>query len=203
MNNNQGQGKPIISDQQLQRIMPKLPEDKRQVFLPFLNRVMAISAIDTPLRAAAFLAQIAHESGELRFLEEIWGPTEAQRRYEPPGSLAERLGNTEPGDGKRFRGRGPLQITGRYNYKKYGELLGVDLVSNPDLASTPQIGLSIAGMYWTKNRLNQLADIGDFTGITRRINGGLNGQASREKYYQTAKEALGITRRRRIGTEPA
>jgi putative chitinase len=180
----------IIANEQLRLIMPKLSPGKRNIYLPFLNRVMEEYEINTLLRSAAFLAQLAHESGELRYMEEIWGPTEAQKRYDPPGSLAEKLGNTERGDGKRFKGRGPIQITGRFNYDRYGRLLGVDLVANPALAATPQIAFSIAGLYWRNNGLNQLADNDDIVTITRRINGGLNGLADRRAYYKRAKEVL-------------
>src|SRR5262249_42733694 len=178
-------------DSDLQQIMPRLPQAKRQLYLPFINKVMEIYEIDTPLRAAAFLAQIAHESAELRFMEEIWGPTAQQKRYEPPSALATRLGNTEKGDGFRYRGRGPIQITGRSNYKKYGDLLGVDLVGNPDLAATPQFAFSTAALFWKMNGLNELADVQDFITITKRINGGLNGLADRQKYYEIAKNVLG------------
>jgi len=181
----------MLSDSDLQQIMPRLPQAKRQLYLPFINRVMEIYEIDTPLRASAFLAQIAHESAELRFMEEIWGPTAQQKKYEPPSEVAKRLGNTQPGDGFRYRGRGPIQITGRFNYKKFGDLLGVDLVGNPDLASTPQFAFSTAGVFWKMNGLNELADVQDFTAITRRINGGLNGLAERQKYYEIAKNVLG------------
>lgn len=182
----------MLTDDDLQQIMPKLPQAKRQLYLPFVNRVMEIYEIDTPLRASAFLAQIAHESGELRFMEEIWGPTAQQKKYEPPGDLARRLGNTQPGDGFRYRGRGPIQITGRANYKKYGELLGVDLIGNPDLAATPQFAFSTAGLFWKLNGLNDLADVQEFIAITKRINGGLNGLQEREKYYEIAKNTLGV-----------
>lgn len=182
----------MITDSQLQQIMPTLPAAKRQMYLPFLNHALDMFDINTPLRQAAFLAQIAHESGELKFWEEIWGPTAAQKRYEPPSDLATRLGNTQPGDGKRYKGRGPIQITGRFNYRKYGQLLAVDLENNPDLASTTQIGFETAGQFWKLNGLNQLADAQDFTSITKRINGGLNGLASRQKYYERAKQVLGV-----------
>src|SRR4030095_4349985 len=114
--------------------------------------------INTPLREAAFLAQIAHESGQLRFMEEIWGPTEAQRSYEPQSDLARRLGNTEVGDGKRFKGRGPIQITGRANYATFGDLLGLDIINDPVMAAALEVGFRIAGLYWQKNGLNELAD---------------------------------------------
>jgi len=181
----------MLTESDLQQIMPRLPQAKRQLYLPFINKVMEIYEIDTPLRASAFLAQIAHESAELRFMEEVWGPSAQQKRYEPPSDLARRLGNTQPGDGFRYRGRGPLQITGRFNYKKFGDLLGVDLAGNPDLAATPQFAFSTAALFWKVNGLNELADVQDFTAITRRINGGLNGLADRRKYYEIAKNVLG------------
>jgi putative chitinase len=180
----------IITNEELKQIMPKLAPAKRALYLPFLNRVLEEYEISTPLRSAAFLAQLAHESGEFRYMEEIWGPTEAQKRYEPPSTLAAKLGNTERGDGKRFKGRGPIQITGRANYDRYGKLLGVDLLTNPELAATPQIAFSIAGLYWQGNGLNQLADRDDIVTITKRINGGVNGLAERRAYYKRAKAVL-------------
>jgi putative chitinase len=121
-------------------------------------------------------------------MEEIWGPTPAQKRYEGRADL----GNTQPGDGYRFRGRGPIQITGRANYKKYGDLLGVDLVGNPDLAAKSEYAFRIAALYWDTHNCNELADVGDFQAITRAINGGYKGLADRRKYYERAKKALGI-----------
>lgn len=180
----------MISEDQLQQIMPTLNAAKRETYLPFLSAAMDTYEINSPLRAAAFLAQLAHESGELRFMEEIWGPTPQQRRYEPPSDLAARLGNTQRGDGARFKGRGPIQITGRANYRKYGDLLGVDLAEMPELAATPQIAFAIAGLFWQTNGLNELADVQDFTRITKRINGGFNGLPSRQKYYARALQVL-------------
>jgi putative chitinase len=138
----------VITDGELGAIMPRVPGAKRTTFLPFLQAAMAEFEIDRPARKAAFVAQLAHESGELRFMEEIWGPTPAQRRYEPPSTLAEKLGNTEPGDGKRFKGRGPIQITGRSNYKRFGDLLGLDLIADPPRAAVPDVAFRIAGLFW-------------------------------------------------------
>src|SRR5260221_4057639 len=164
----------MITDDQLSQIMPKLPQANRQLYLPHLNTAMQARSIDTPLRIAAFVAQLAHESGEFRWMEEIWGPTPAQLRYEPPGDLATKLGNTQAGDGKRFRGRGPIQITGHFNYAKFGGLLGLDLIANPALAATPEVAFATAGLFWQSNGLNELADARDFVTITRRINAGTN-----------------------------
>ena len=180
----------MITESQLQRVMPRLSSAKRQLYLPHLNQALQTFGVDTLLRTAAFIAQLAHESGEFRFMEEIWGPTAAQRRYEPASELARRLGNTEPGDGQRFKGRGPIQITGRFNYGKYGDLLGIDLVAQPELASHPEVAFSTAGLYWKTNGLNELADCEDFVLITRLINGGTNGLADRQMYFERAKQAL-------------
>lgn len=180
----------MLTDAQLQQVMPRLPAAKLQLYLPHLNRAMQAYGVDTMLRTAAFIAQLAHESGEFRWMEEIWGPTDAQRRYEPPDTLAARLGNTQAGDGKRFKGRGPIQITGRFNYAKYGAMLGVDLVAQPELAAGPELAFATAGLYWKSNGLNELADAEDFVKITRRINGGTNGLADRQKYYALARQVL-------------
>lgn len=180
----------MLTDVQLRQVMPNLAAAKLPLYLPALNQAMQVYGVNTALRTAAFIAQLAHESGEFRWMEEIWGPTDAQRRYEPPNALAAKLGNTEAGDGKRFKGRGPIQITGRFNYAKYGGLLGIDLVADPALAATPEVAFATAGLYWKTNGLNELADAEQFVTITRRINGGTNGLPDRQKYYATAKAVL-------------
>ena len=180
----------MITDDQLRQIMPTLAEERRTAYLPILLRALEEFNINTPLRVAAFLAQLAHESGEFKWMQEIWGPTKAQKNYEPPAAKARELGNTEPGDGHRFRGRGPIQITGRANYQKYGDLLGLDLVTDPGHAADPEVGFRTAGLYWQRNGCNELADAQKFVSITRRINGGTNGLADRQRYYERAKKAL-------------
>jgi putative chitinase len=191
----------MITNDALRRIMPRLSGERCTQYLPHLQQAMEEFGISEPLRKAAFLAQIAHESGEFRFMEEIWGPTDAQRRYEPQSELAQRLGNTEVGDGKRFKGRGPIQVTGRANYQRYGQLLGIDLVNNPVLAASPEVSFRIAGLYWQKNGLNELADQEMFKSITKRINGGFNGLEDRRRYYETARNVLGVHALRGIGPE--
>jgi predicted chitinase len=180
----------MLTDVQLQQIMPNLAAAKRALYLPHLNAALRAHGIDTALRTAAFVAQLAHESGEFRWMEEIWGPTDAQRRYEPPSDLAARLGNTQTGDGKRFKGRGPIQITGRSNYRTYGDLLGIDLAADPAKAATPEVAFATAGLYWQRNGLNELADARQFVTITKRINGGTNGLADRQMYYARALAVL-------------
>ena len=185
----------MLSSEQLRAIMPGLPAAKGQAFLPFLQAAISEFAIETPARSAAFLAQVAHESGQFRFMEEIWGPTPAQQRYEPPSSLATTLGNTEAGDGKRFKGRGPIQITGRANYRRFGDLLGIDLVADPARAAQPDTAFRVSALFWSKNGLNELADQATaeaFRLITRRINGGFNGLADRERFYAVARRVLGV-----------
>jgi len=159
-------------------------------FLDTLNQAMGEFEIDSPQRQAAFIAQIAHESGELKWIKEIWGPTATQKTYDPPGKKADDLGNTLPGDGFRFRGRGLIQITGRANYRSCGEALGVDLEANPDRLAEPAFACRSAAWFWKSHGLNELADAGDFQQITKRINGGLTGEADRLAFYGRAREAL-------------
>ena len=186
----------MLTAEHVQAIMPAVPRQKRDALLPHLQAALGEFGIVAPARAAAFLAQLAHESGQFRFMEEIWGPTPAQRRYEPVSTLAANLGNTEPGDGKRFKGRGPIQITGRANYRRFGDLLGTDLVSDPARAADPELAFRIAGLFWSKKGLNELADRAShdaFREITRRINGGYNGLEDRRKFYASACAVLGVS----------
>ena len=148
--------------------------------------------INAPLRQAGFLAQIGHESGGLRWMAERWGPTEAQRRYDPPSDLAARLGNTVEGDGYRYRGRGPIQITGRFNYRAAGAALGFDAEAFPELLDEPANACRGSAWFWQWKGLNARADARDFLTITKRINGGRNGLAERQRLYAIAKGALGV-----------
>lgn len=157
-----------------------------------LNAAMGVFAIDTPARQAAFLSQIAHESGRLRYVCELWGPSPAQLRYEG----REDLGNVLKGDGYRYRGRGLIQTTGRNNYRatREGLSLYLPIVPNfeavPEALEMPQWAAYSAGWYWADRGLNTLADAGDYMRITRRINGGLTGYQDRLALWDGAQKAL-------------
>ncbi len=171
----------------LRRIMPNLSTSRGSTLLTPLNNAMAWGQINTCRRQAAFLAQIAHESAELRYMEEIASGAAYEGRRD--------LGNTQPGDGKRYKGRGPIQLTGRTNYRNAGNALGINLEANPTLASSnPEIGFKVSIWFWNSRGLNALADQGtdsSFKEITRKINGGYNGLADRQKYWARAKQVLG------------
>lgn len=174
----------MITLEQLTKIISNLPLDKAQEYLPHLNAALDEFKINTPLRIAAFIAQLAHESVGLTAFEEF----ASGRAYEGRRDL----GNTQPGDGVRFKGRGPIQLTGRANYRQAGEALGLNLEEDPKQASLPEVGFRIAGYFWHSRNLNILADEGKFNLITKRINGGFNGKADRDRYYARAKQALGV-----------
>lgn len=160
-----------------------------------LSAACAFYGITTPTRLAAFLAQIGHESSSLRYTRELWGPTPAQARYEGRADL----GNTEPGDGERFKGHGLTQTTGRHNHarvrdrlrERFPHLDVPDFEADPEALSDPQWAAFSAADYWDDRGLNALADAGDFERITRKINGGLNGYADRLARWKRAREAFG------------
>lgn len=166
-----------------------LAADSKQIteFLDPIVHCMDHYQINTSLRQAHFLAQIGHESGELRFQEEIASGHAYEGRVN--------LGNTQPGDGARFKGRGLIQLTGRANYKEYANAnqFGKDVLSEPHLiAEDKALCVDVAGWFWHKHELNVLADKDDLERLTRRINGGINGLAHRRKLYLRAKSLFGI-----------
>ena len=148
----------------------------------YLPQVMDEYEINTRLRIAHFLAQIAHESAHFRTLEEYASGAAYEGRKD--------LGNVVKGDGRRYKGRGVIQLTGRHNYRKYGRLIGVDLENNPTRAAEPEISLRTAAEFWKQNNLNALADRDDVRAITRRINGGFNGLQDRMNKLARAKRSL-------------
>ncbi|WP_395043167.1 glycoside hydrolase family 19 protein [Flavobacterium sp.] len=134
-------------------------------------------AINTPLRVAHFLGQLAHESANFTASVEDITFEKAQKKYQNH----KYLGNKLPGDGYKFRGRGLMQLTGRANYEDYKKYSGIDVIANPDLVSQIPISLDVAGWFWTVKKLNPLADKNDVLLITKKINGGTNGLDDRIK----------------------
>ena len=174
-----------ITAQQLLQILPNAGQ-VAGFFVPVLNTAMNRYQIVGTKRVAAFIAQIGHESGQLKYVKEIWGPTLAQTKYEGRKDL----GNTVVGDGSRYLGRGLIQITGRANYMTCGEGLGLDLIKQPELLEKPQHACMSAAWFWATNGLSTLADAGQFDKITRRINGSQNGAADRQALYARALKVL-------------
>ena len=180
-----------ITAPQLLQILPNAGK-QAGVFVPGLNATMGKYAIITRLRITAFIAQIGHESGQLRFVRELGGDTYLAK-YDT-GRLAQRLGNTPEadGDGQKYRGRGLIQVTGRANYQACSEALFGDsrLLNTPELLEQPVYAAMSAGWYWQRAGLNTLADKGDFLAITKKINGGTNGLPDREELYERALKVL-------------
>lgn len=195
----------MVTVEQLQ----KLKIDEK--WLDPLNETLAKYQINTPQRIASFIGQCQHESGNFRLLEEnlnysadalmrVWGsrfPTkeEADKYHRNPEKIANkvyggRMGNTEDGDGWKYRGRGIKQLTGKENYRNCGNGLGVDLVANPDLLLEPKYACLSAGWFWNKHNLNDIADKQDYETMTRRINGGLIGFDDRKAKITQAMQVL-------------
>ena len=174
-----------ITAQQLLQILPNAGQ-VAGFFVPVLNTAMNRYQIVGPKRIATFIAQIGHESGQLKYVKEIWGPTAAQAKYKGRKDL----GNTVVGDGFKYLGRGLIQITGRANYIICGEALALDLINHPELLERPQHACMSAAWFWATKGLNTLADVGQFDRITRRINGGQSGAADRQTLYARALKVL-------------
>jgi putative chitinase len=198
----------------LQQLCPNLDAGTAGLSAPRLQTAADRFGISTRLRLAHWLAQLAQESGfkpavenlnySAQRLTQVWPSrfptlTSAQRCAHNPEALANtvyagRLGNGGPesGDGARFIGRGFVQITGRANYAKYGDLIGIDLIAQPQLAAQFGAGALIAGAFWQDHGLNRLADKGGMSvaAITQIINGGLTGLPERQAYFQQAVRLL-------------
>lgn len=175
--------------EQLNQIMPMAGKRATQ-FLNALNGTMTEFGITSKLAQAAFLATVAHESAQLVYMRELASGAAYEMRKD--------LGNTWPGDGVRFKGRGPIQITGRANYIACGKALGLDLISNPELLEIPENGCRASGWFWKTNNINKWADAGDFDGVSDAINrgrktaaiGDSNGWADRLQFYNKALAVL-------------
>ena len=181
----------MVTVKQIRAIMP-LSGGRATIFCDPLNAAMEEFGINTPARQSAFLAQIAHESGQLRYVREI-----ASGADYDTGRLAARLGNTPEadGDGQKYKGRGLIQITGKTNYRAASRALFGDdrLLSDPSTLEETEHACRSAAWFWQSHGLNEIADNGNFERITRIINGGLNGQQDRVEYYARANHAMGVS----------
>jgi putative chitinase len=173
------------------RIMP-LAAARAPVFAPALDAAMAEFSITTPRRAAAFLAQCAHESEQLVHMREL-GNAAYLDKYDT-GELAKRLGNSpdDDDDGQKYCGRGPIQLTGLANYKAASLALGLDLIGQPELLEQPVHGCRGSAWFWRWKGLNELADQDAFGAITLRINGGYNGLDKRIGYWLRARKLFAL-----------
>lgn len=177
-----------------------------------LTKAMSLFDINTPRRQAHFIAQVGHESGSFaRLVENLNYSAEGLIKTWPsrfdadraawaarnPERIAgcvygDRMGNTGPAEGWRFRGRGLIQLTGRSNYARAAGALALDLLAHPELLERQGEAALVAGWYWRDRGLNPLADVDNLDAITRKINGGLNGWADRQLRYSVAARALGV-----------
>lgn len=173
----------MITADDLIRIAPGISVRRAEIFAPLLTAAMAEFEIDNGAREAAFLAQVMHESGQLFYTAEI----ASGRAYE--GRVD--LGNTQPGDGTRFKGRGLIQITGRANYAACGAALSLALLDTPEILEQPEPATRSAGWFWKTHGCNEIADTGNFVRLTKRINGGTTGLQDRQAYWARAQAVLG------------
>jgi putative chitinase len=163
-----------ITIKELQAIAP-VSDKAAELFLPYIYKYQG--DVNSPIRFAAFLANVLHESGCFKYVREIASGDAYEGRKD--------LGNVFKGDGRTFKGRGLIQLTGRANYSLISkDWFGDDtLVKNPELLATPENAVRSAYWFWQRNNLNAIADSGDFKKVCKRINGGYNGLAERQKYY--------------------
>lgn len=174
----------LITREQLKACMPHATNQNLDAFLDPINEACEIYSIKTPERITNFIPQIAHESGELKYTTEIASGKAYEGRKD--------LGNVQPGDGERFKGRGLFQITGRSNYAKVSEALKVNFLITPSFLCMPKWAALSAGWYWNDRKLSYYADKGDFKAVTKKINGGYNGYAQRLAYLVMARKAFGL-----------
>lgn len=182
-----------MTGEQLKRIMPNALSSNIDKYLPYLNEFMDEFGIDTQLRRAHFIAQIAHESGELRYNTEI-----ASGKAYDTGRLAVALGNTPAadGDGQKYKGRGLIQLTGTANYRLFNSYVretrkeNVDFLSNPEKVAEPRYAVMVSCWFFQARGCLALADKDDVNAVSKRVNGGLNGLESRRAYLQRARKEV-------------
>ncbi len=171
-----------VTPRVLRKFNPDLGDQRAERYAQEINEAMDAYGIDSNRQQAMFVGQIAHETDGFRTLEEYSSGAQYEGRTE--------LGNTKPGDGWRYKGRGAIQLTGRVNYEAATEEFGVDFVKNPELAADPEHAFDIAAWWWKDHGLNRKAASNNYEGITQTINGGMTGHADRVHNYHLAREAM-------------
>jgi putative chitinase len=176
---------PGPSKEKLAIVLPLATASKIDRFFEPLKAGMTRYGVTTPLQMAHFIAQIGHESMSFLYTEEIASGAAYEGRRD--------LGNTQPGDGKRFKGRGLIQLTARANYAAYSKFTGIDYLAKPALLSTdPMVAVDVSCWFWKDRGVDKLAEMDDVKAVTKRINGGYNGLDDRMQNLQRAKAVLGL-----------
>lgn len=184
-----------ITHEQFEEALPYATDANILKYLPHFNRFFAKYNVATPQRIAAFLAQIAEESGSLRYVEEIASGKAYEYRRDL-GNLDEQAlliaHQNHTTTGRFYKGRGLIQITGYYNHVKVGKALGIPTDTQPSLLCQPEYAVQSALWYWDTHNCNALADVNAFSKITRAINGGLTNYSARVEHWKTAKRAFNL-----------
>lgn len=187
----------ILTQIQLKAICPAISEKNLLTYIPLLNAGFEKYQVNTKERISCFIAQVAHESGSFKYVKEIASGSAYEGRKD--------LGNINPGDGVKYKGRGLIQCTGRDNYQACSLYLfgGGKLLDRPEILEQPEFALKSAFWFWIKNKLNDICDKPDdwtkefknktyskFEWLTLRINGGQNGIAERKLFYEKARKVI-------------
>lgn len=176
-----------ITKEQLRVIAPTIKEPNLSIYTTEFNDTMDKYQITGLSEMCMFLAQTLHESGACRYVKELADGKAYEGRKD--------LGNINPGDGVRYKGRGLIQITGLTNYQQISKDFGVDFVKSPELLEQPHWATRSAGWFWNSRKLNSIAKDNTeaaFLAVTKKINGGTNGLEDRKNYWNNAKKVFGI-----------
>lgn len=197
--------KPLITAEQLKAMSPGTPMARINEFIPHLNKYCRKYHIDTPIEIVSFLCQILHETGGLKWLKEIWGPTAQQLRYERDftqpwntksyrNSLAYALGNVNKGDGKKYAGKGAIHVTGAKNTELVSMKMFGDkrLLEDPSILTKPEYAIWSACIWWYDNDMDAIDDDFYIKRDTKKVNGGYNGLDDRQKYFDRGLKVFGI-----------
>ena len=180
-----------VTGAQLTKMFPKVKGTTATKYAEYINEAIRMASVNTKRRLAHFLGQVGHESGGLTTFSEWYKGKNPQAYFNNKYGSRKDLGNTVKTDGYKYRGRGPIQVTGKANYKLCGKALGVDLVSQPDLLLNTKYGFRAAGWFWAMRKINTYADADNLTMVTKRVNGGTNGISDRKQRTALAKKVLG------------